>query len=114
MQKAPKVFIASMLFVFALASENSAAKNHIFLLPGATLLAPSRFQSPKGFDETVKELKKRIGIKNLLPMNDAINLPHVRSLTLHMTDSIQGITSINIYLNSKTGITEFFLLGSSP
>lgn len=108
------IFLMNMLLAGSIISEHASLKSPSSWLPGAKALEAQRFQSPKGFEETIKELKKHFGSKHLQPSTETINLPHVRSCTLHLTDGALGITSINIYLNNKTGITEFFVLGPSP
>lgn len=114
MSKALRILVVSMLHSGIAQGEHASFKNLAPFLAQAKALETHRYQSPKGFLDTIKELKRHIGAKNLQPTSEMINLPHVRTCTLHLTDSVLGASSINIYLNSKTGITEFFLMGPSP
>jgi len=104
------VILLNILSLKSFAKE--AQKLHPYLPQGTKPIGPNRFQSARNFDDTIKEIKRRLpNAQRTKLLSETINLPHVRACTLHMTDSKDELTAINIYLNNKTGITEVFFVG---
>lgn len=115
-----KTFCQNMLFILlSMGSPNAQSKNAdrpfgVYLPAGSKALGNNRFQSSKAYDETVKEIKQRLGnSKNIKPIREEINLPHVRAFSLQNTDSNAPFSAINIYLNIQTGITEIFFVATT-